>query len=120
MAENIPYWQKLKDPRWQKKRLEALQRFDFKCSYCDAADKTLHVHHGYYDRHMEPWDYNLETLWPLCEDCHDSAQSIMHDLHAMLATVSPHFLEQLTNQLANMSPKQREILIGRAVEEPPQ
>lgn len=39
------YSQLLKDPRWQKKRLEILDRDDWKCTHCEAEHKTLHVHH---------------------------------------------------------------------------
>ena len=28
------YSEKLKDPRWQKKRLEILERDNFRCQYC--------------------------------------------------------------------------------------
>lgn len=39
---------KLKDPRWQRKRLEILQRDNFTCQECYATDKELNVHHLIY------------------------------------------------------------------------
>lgn len=64
------YNEKLKDPRWQRKRLEALQAADWKCAACKATDKTLHVHHKKYAG--EPWEVPLGWLQVLCEDCHES------------------------------------------------
>lgn len=67
------YSEKLRDPRWQRKRLEVMQRDDFKCRMCGATDKTLNVHHCYYslDRTRMPWEYELESLKTLCEECHE-------------------------------------------------
>jgi glutaredoxin len=65
------YSEKLKDPRWQKKRLEIFQRDDFKCVYCGDDKNTLHIHHLQYDRsHKDPWDYENEKMITLCEYCH--------------------------------------------------
>lgn len=83
------YWEKLKDPRWQKKRLEVLQRAGFACENCHATDKTLHVHHGYYDRGMEPWEYADETLWCLCEECHEDAEGQRCEVYRELAVINP-------------------------------
>lgn len=66
----MTYAEKLKDPRWQKKRLEILNRADWACEVCCANDKTLHVHHVYYEYGKDPWDYTSDTLMSLCEDCH--------------------------------------------------
>lgn len=66
------YTQKLKDPRWQRKRLEILQRDNWTCQLCRATDMTLHVHHRRYIRGHEPWDYEDGLLVTLCEECHRS------------------------------------------------
>ena len=67
------YWEKLKDPRWQRKRLEALNLSNFHCSSCGSDEKTLNVHHLYYKKGAEPWEYDVHTeLQVLCEDCHKS------------------------------------------------
>lgn len=68
------YAEKLKDPRWQKKRLEILSRDDFMCQKCQDKESTLHVHHRYYESGVEPWDYEDHTLVTLCWDCHESEQ----------------------------------------------
>lgn len=59
------------DPRWQRKRLEILSRDGWTCSSCGATDRTLHVHHGYYEAGAEPWDYPDDSLHTLCEACHE-------------------------------------------------
>lgn len=62
------YSQKLKDPRWQKKRLEILQRDEFKCCYCNDEKTELQIHHLKYRK--EPWDVDNQHLITLCKDCH--------------------------------------------------
>lgn len=66
------YSEKLKDPRWQKKRLEVLSRDEFTCQCCGATDKTLHVHHKFYFSDTEPWEDFRNQLITLCEDCHST------------------------------------------------
>ena len=48
--EYTPYWEKLRDPRWQKKRLEIMERDDFTCVHCQDNASTLNVHHGFYTK----------------------------------------------------------------------
>lgn len=62
----------LKDPRWQKKRLDILNRDNFKCQCCGNGELTLHVHHTKYIKGNDPWDYKNNFLVTLCELCHDS------------------------------------------------
>lgn len=64
------YFEKLKDPRWQKKRLEALSLAEFMCHRCYSEEETLHVHHRQYFKGREPWEYDVHQLEVLCESCH--------------------------------------------------
>ena len=64
------YSEQLKDPRWQKKRLEILQRDDFTCQVCGDKESTLHVHHKCYTKGKKPWEYEAYSLITLCEECH--------------------------------------------------
>ena len=64
------YAEKLMDPRWQRKRLEAMELHGFLCCDCGDDRKTLHVHHIFYERGLDPWDYPADVLRVLCEDCH--------------------------------------------------
>jgi hypothetical protein len=89
MAEYVPYWQKLQDPRWQKKRLEIMERAGFACEACGDKESTLHVHHGYYEKDLEPCDYRDDTLWCLCECCHTFAEEGKRDLHFEIAKIVP-------------------------------
>lgn len=57
-------------PLWQKKRLEALEDASWKCDDCHAKDKQLHVHHRTYKKGCKVWEYDLDELQVLCEDCH--------------------------------------------------
>lgn len=63
------YSDKLKDPRWQKRRLKIFERDNWACVACGRTDQTLHVHHNTYVG--EPWDAPDEALKTLCEGCHN-------------------------------------------------
>lgn len=69
--KKLAYWQKLQDPRWQKKRLEVFERDGFKCRSCCSGTDTLNVHHLYYVSKRDPWDYPLGAFKTLCKDCHE-------------------------------------------------
>ena len=62
------YANKLKDPRWQKKRLEIMDRDNWRCQACGSTSKTLSVHHFKYQG--EPWEADNEDLQTLCTSCH--------------------------------------------------
>lgn len=65
------YRQKCLDPRWQKKRLQILERDGWKCGKCKDETTTLHVHHRYYENDADPWDYPDTALITLCAPCHE-------------------------------------------------
>lgn len=67
----MDYREQIKSPKWQKRRLEILQRDDFTCQICGNKDKTLHVHHATYIPDRSIWEYPDEMLITLCEDCHE-------------------------------------------------
>lgn len=69
----MTYAEKLKDPRWQKKRLEIMQRDKFKCTWCSDESNTLNVHHLRYINGNDPWEYDGHYLITLCEKCHEQA-----------------------------------------------
>jgi len=58
------------DPRWQKRRLEIMQRDDFQCRDCKSKSETLNVHHAYYVTGRRCWDYPSFSLETLCWECH--------------------------------------------------
>ncbi len=69
----MTYAEKLQDPRWQKKRLEILQRDKFTCQLCDDDKTTLHIHHKKYKG--DPWDIENEHLITYCKHCHEIIES---------------------------------------------
>lgn len=70
MAEKS-YLEKLKDPRWQKLRLQVFERDDFRCTNCYSDTKTLNVHHIHY-KGNNPWETPINLLTTLCESCHEA------------------------------------------------
>lgn len=78
------YYEKLKDPRWQRKRLEVMQRDDFACTRCGAKDETLNVHHWFYAKSGNPWDAKTNHLDTLCEDCHVKVEGMIMACKSMI------------------------------------
>lgn len=95
------YLEKLKDPRWQKMRLKILERDDFTCQICYDTEITLHVHHRYYLRDTNPWEYPMEALVTLCEECHkDENENRPEEEQALLHALREKFFASDINQLA--------------------
>lgn len=79
----MTYSEKLRDPRWQKKRLEILKRDNFTCQKCCDDEFELHVHHSYYRKGKNPWEYENDSLLTVCKYCH----SIIEHLKVFLSPV---------------------------------
>lgn len=99
----MKYSDKLKDPRWQRKRLEILHRDEFACVQCGCTNKTLHVHHGVYQAGREPWEADDDTLWTLCEDCHDEAEDILHDIRIEIGRLDPSLYRDLFRAILDIA-----------------
>ena len=87
------YAEKLKDPRWQKKRLELLESKLWCCEFCGNEKKQLQIHHQFYLRNTMPWEYPNFCYKVLCETCHGSAQNSLEVAHAVIA--KNELIEQL-------------------------
>lgn len=85
------YREKLKDPRWQKKRLEVLNAAEFACQRCFDSSSTLHVHHRQYIKGREPWEYEAHELTALCESCHELEHETKADLNSLLSLILPMY-----------------------------
>jgi hypothetical protein len=72
----MTYSEKLKDPRWQRRRLEVLQYYNFFCDQCGDDKTELHVHHRVYIKGREPWDYPIQMLRAVCKPCHESLTKV--------------------------------------------
>ena len=99
------YAEKLKDPRWQKKRLEIFERDSWKCQACGATEIMLCVHHRYYNKNAEPWEYHNDALVTLCELCHETETKEMqtvlgHTLNALKSVFLSSELVSLMHGLA--------------------
>jgi hypothetical protein len=57
-----------KDPRWQKRRLEIMERDGFQCIACGDQKSELHVHHKRY--RGQPWEAKDGDMQTLCTQCH--------------------------------------------------
>lgn len=101
MAENKKYFEKLKDPRWQRLRLEILQRDDFACQNCGTNTETLHVHHLNYTGY-NPWNAPSEDLITLCEECHEteSKESKAIEIQLVRNVKSAKFLSSDIEQIS--------------------
>ena len=66
----MDYSEKLKDPRWQRLRLEIFERDGFRCRLCHHDKHTLHIHHIEYAAGVEPWNSERTDLLTLCAHCH--------------------------------------------------
>ena len=81
------YFELLKNPAWEKRRREVLDRASFECERCGARDKALHVHQGYYEKGKKPWEYPEDALTCLCEDCRMAAEDLRLQTDKLLSKV---------------------------------
>lgn len=98
----MTYSEKLRDPRWQRRRLEIFQREDFRCVICRRADKNIQAHHLIYLK-RDPWDYPLDMFQTLCDDCHEERQELTdkasNSLRIALAKIPTQRLEVVAQRL---------------------
>lgn len=66
----------LRDPRWQRKRIEILERDGWSCTECGEKDAELQVHHRYYAKDRAPWEYEDGAMVTLCDPCHEHAEQV--------------------------------------------
>lgn len=79
------YWELLKRPEWQKRRLEKLSANDFTCEGCYDKESSLHVHHKRYVKGRKPWEYLDFELAVLCDSCHEFAHETIDKTNEMFA-----------------------------------
>lgn len=96
------FWANYRDPRWQKKRLEIMEAWEFKCSMCDAADKPLNVHHKIYRKGAAPWEYSSRDLECLCENCHEKTHARMTEIKECLARMEDWDLNRVLGYLQGL------------------
>lgn len=82
------YFELLRHPKWQEKRLRIMERAHFECENCSADDSTLNVHHSYYEKGLKPWEYPDESLHCLCDDCHEKADELRKKINRQIGRLS--------------------------------
>lgn len=82
----------LRDPRWQKKRLEIFERDNWACTKCFDTMSTLAIHHLYYKYNTDPWDYPGDALKTVCELCHYKYEFLKWLIKHGLPMLKPDFL----------------------------
>ena len=86
MTKTNNYSDKLKDPRWQKKRLQIMNRDGFSCRNCGDSESTLQVHHLEYMNN--PWDVDDKKLLTLCESCHNEFSELNSKIKFCLSEIT--------------------------------
>lgn len=69
LSRKEEYQLELKDKRWLEKRLKVFKRDKFQCVLCHSKEK-LNAHHTQYSKDKKAWNYPIDTLVTLCEECH--------------------------------------------------
>lgn len=73
----MDYKEQIKSPKWQKRRLEVMQKDGFICQLCGDTESMLNVHHLSYHKDRNIWEYEDWELITLCENCHKEEHSTM-------------------------------------------
>lgn len=59
---------------------------------CAETEITLNVHHRYYEDGKEPWEYPIQSLVTLCEECHEAeTESMKSTVATLLKTLKSQF-----------------------------
>lgn len=99
----MTYSEKLRSPLWQKKRLQILERDNWKCCACGNATRNLQVHHLIYCKGSNPWDYADDVYQTLCEECHllrgEAVDKIVAAIRMSLKDIPHSRLEVIAQRL---------------------
>ena len=87
----MTYKDKLLHPKWQRKRLEILQRDNFTCTLCGDKETTLHIHHEEYNG--EPWDIDNDKLKTVCAHCHEATHELKE--FKIIKVIKEHFFDSI-------------------------
>jgi len=80
----MAYKDDIKNGKWQKLRLQVMNRDSFKCQACFTQD-NLNVHHLYYEAGNKIWEYEPESLVTLCENCHNILHKDLYKVAGIIA-----------------------------------
>lgn len=54
---------------WQLFRKKVLKLHNYKCDNCGSTER-LQIHHPYYEKNHDYWEYPIEDMKVLCQKCH--------------------------------------------------
>jgi hypothetical protein len=94
------YTEKLRDPRWIKKRDHIRQRANYACEECGNSG-YVEVHHCCYVRGWQPWEYSDYLLKCVCRGCHEQRAVIETRMNGFLSSLTMKQMESLRTSLAN-------------------
>lgn len=112
--KSTSYADLLKDPRWQKKRLNILERDSWECRSCGDNTRTLHVHHRRYERGKMPWEADERYLETLCEACHEAHTALRRQFMSLLDDLEFQRFERLIGFVQGMMIETGERDVGQA------
>jgi hypothetical protein len=81
------YAEKLRDPRWQRVRLEKQAAVGWRCEICGDGSTMLSVHHKRYVKGRAPWEYPTHELAVLCQPCHEEKHHEQDAFFKLLAAM---------------------------------
>ena len=74
------YSEQLKDPRWQRKRLEILQRDNFTCIWCGEHGGKLNADHIKPFAQYPELRFAIDNGRTLCLPCHKTTDSYLKNI----------------------------------------
>lgn len=107
MGFSNAYAKKLLDGRWQKKRLQILERDGFMCTICQR-QHNVQIHHNWYLKDYEPWDYDDNQLVTLCNEHHDEVTTLQDGLKKLLARSGPAQQRQVYDFLMGLQKQEKQ------------
>lgn len=55
----------------------------------------MHVHHSFYRKGVEPWDYPNDTYQVLCTECHEQAEGVKQQFEEYVFTLPPEYQDTI-------------------------
>jgi len=105
---SMTYSEKLRDPRWQKLKAEVMQAAGFTCDDCGKDSVQLgiersqfHVHHKFYIKGREPWEYDLTDLKCLCDCCHRETEDAIITLRQVFGDFAWYDINSICADITN-------------------
>lgn len=73
--DSISYQDQLKTDEWKEFAEEVKEKSEWKCEICQCVDKPLQAHHKKYIHGRKAWQYHIDTMQCLCNECHKNKHS---------------------------------------------